>query len=174
MLKTGARVKRGKRGGTIRLSSMQWEHPTIIKIYEALGAIADGRVEMLGNSAKVFSSSGNKFYGVQYDPSTRSIMANDNASFFRAYLGYPAIAFLMLKGELSYSPEVAAMLKGILWKDLNQQFKNDFGKTLVHIMESKSAQVGEEIQREVARIDQELRTKVYYHLGKKSQPPVGY
>jgi hypothetical protein len=35
---------------------MKWQHPPIIKIYEALGAIADGRVEINGMTAKVYSS----------------------------------------------------------------------------------------------------------------------
>jgi hypothetical protein len=32
---------------------MKWKEPPIIKIYEALGAVADDRVEVEGNSAKV-------------------------------------------------------------------------------------------------------------------------
>jgi len=51
---------------------MKWKHPPIIKIYEALGSVADGRVEVSGNTAKVFSSSGNKFYVVSYDPKKTS------------------------------------------------------------------------------------------------------
>ncbi len=43
---------------------MKWKHPSITKIYEALGAVADDRVLVSGNSAKVYSSSRNKFYNV--------------------------------------------------------------------------------------------------------------
>ena len=70
---------------------MQWKHPPVTKIYEALGAVADGRVKVVGNAAKVLSSSGNKSYAVEYDPSSKSIMVNDNASFYRGYLGYPGV-----------------------------------------------------------------------------------
>ena len=70
---------------------MKWEHPPIIKIYEALGAVADNRVELSENTAKVFSSSGNKFYDVSYDRDSNSIMTNDNGSYWKGYLGYPAI-----------------------------------------------------------------------------------
>ncbi|MFZ1075166.1 MAG: hypothetical protein WAN50_02225 [Minisyncoccia bacterium] len=37
---------------------MKWKKPPVIKIYEALGAVADGRIEVDGNAAKVYSSSG--------------------------------------------------------------------------------------------------------------------
>jgi hypothetical protein len=37
-------------------TTMKWRHPPLIKIYEALGAIADGRVEVNGMTAKVYSS----------------------------------------------------------------------------------------------------------------------
>jgi len=36
---------------------MKWKHPPIIKIYEALGSVADGRLKLDGNFAKVYSSS---------------------------------------------------------------------------------------------------------------------
>lgn len=50
------------------------------KIYEALGAVFDGRVEIDGNRAKVYSSSGNKYYDVGVDPDKNAIMANDSGS----------------------------------------------------------------------------------------------
>jgi hypothetical protein len=33
-------------------TTMKWRHPPLIKIYEALGAIADGRVEVNGMTEK--------------------------------------------------------------------------------------------------------------------------
>ncbi len=153
---------------------MEWTHPPIIKIYEALGAVADGRVEVTGNSAKIYSSSGNKFYTVAYDAAAQAIMVNDNGSFYKGYLGYPAIAFLMLIGELDYSASVADMLKGIAWKDINQKFKNDFDKTLAHILETKTSEERNAIEQEVAGIDQQLRVKSYNLLGGKTRPPGGY
>ncbi|MDE1925440.1 MAG: hypothetical protein KGH79_04695 [Patescibacteria group bacterium] len=153
---------------------MKWQHPPIIKIYEALGSVADGRLELDGNSAKVYSSSGNKFYTVTFDPNSQSIMVNDNASFYKGYLGYPAIAYLMLIGELTYSPTVAQMLKGIAWKDINQKFKNDFDKTLNYILESKTSEEKIAIEKEVEVIDIQLKAKSYSLLGAKIQPPEGY
>ncbi len=153
---------------------MQWTYPPIIKVYEALGAVADGRVEVSGNSAKVYSSSGNKFYTVEYDPSAMAIMVNDNGSFYKGYLGYPAIAFLLQIGELPYSPAVAEKLKGIAWKDINQQFKNDFDKTLAYILDAKTPEDRVALAQEAERIDAQLRAHTYNHLGTKTKPPVGY
>lgn len=153
---------------------MKWKHPPIIKIYEALGSIADGRVEVLGSTAKIFSSSGNKFYTVNYDPNAKSIMVNDNGSFYKGYMGYPAIAFLMMIGELKYAPSVAEKLKGIAWKDINTKFENDFEKTLAYIFAGKTSEDRIEIEEEVKKIGEQLKTKSYNLLGKKVRPPEGY
>lgn len=153
---------------------MKWKHPPVAKIYEALGAVADGRVRVSGNSAQVFSSSGNKFYSVTYHKDSESIMANDNGSFYKGYLGYPAVAFLMCIGELDYSRAVAEMLKGIHWKDLNQKFKNDFNKAVEHVLLTKSPEQRAEIESEVEKLDQQLKTKNYSLLGDKPKPPEGY
>jgi hypothetical protein len=153
---------------------MKWKHPPIIKIYEALGAIADGRIQVSGNSARVFSSSGNKFYTVTYDRDSQSIMVNDNGSFYQGYLGYPAIAYLMMAGELQYSPAIAQELKGIAWKDINQKFKNDFEKTRTYILRDKTIEERITTEKEVQNIDVQLQSKKYNLLGNKTQPPEGY
>ncbi len=106
------------------MRSKFWKLPPKIKILEALGAIADGRVRINGNRAKVLSSRGEKEYEVIYDPSKNAIISNDNGSMFKGYLGYPAIAFLMLKGKLSFDEKYAVLLKNILWKDLNEKYKS--------------------------------------------------
>ena len=102
-----------------------WDTPPISKIYEALGTVADGRLEINGNSGKCFSSSGNKYYDIIYDHEKKAIMTNDNASYWKGYLGYPAIAFLLQSNRLPYRPELGQLLKGVAWKDINQKFNND-------------------------------------------------
>jgi hypothetical protein len=73
--------------------------PPKIKIYEALGAIADQRVEldgMFANQGKCFSVSSNrKSYTISYNPETNVIISNDSGSIQQGYIGYPAIAFLL-------------------------------------------------------------------------------
>jgi hypothetical protein len=153
---------------------MNWSQTPRVKIYEALGAVADGRVHVVGNTAKVYSSSGNKFYTVSYDPALHAIMVNDNGSFYKGYLGYPAVAFLMQIGELPYSEAVAQKLKGVAWKDINQKFKNDFEKAIDFILSSLSEGKRAAIEAEVTRIDELLKLKTYVHLGSKVRPPEGY
>ena len=153
---------------------MKWKHPPIIKIYEALGSVADNRIEVSGNAAKIYSSSRNKFYEVFFDSEKQSIMANDNGSYWKGYLGYPAIAFLFKVGLLEFRPDMANLLKGIKWKDINQKFKSDFDKTLQYIEESLSAEDKEKLPAYVQEIDQKITELDLNLLGNKTAPPEGY
>ena len=153
---------------------MLWRYPHISKIYEALGAIADERIEISGNTAKVYSSSRAKFYDVEYDPEKNAIMSNDNASFWKETLGYPSIAFLMKIKVLSYDPHIGELLKGIAWKDINQKFKNDFDKTIEYILESKTPSEREEMKNFVEKVSKEIQALNIEMLGQKQRPPAGY
>lgn len=153
---------------------MKWKNPPVIKIYEALGAVADNRVEILGNTAKIFSSSGNKFYDVNYDPTEKAIMTNDNGSYWKGYLGYPSIAFLMKIGSVSCDEKIANLLKDIKWKDINQKFKNDFDKTLDYILSSKSDEEKEILKNFVYKVGDEIKNLDLNYLGKKVLPPDEY
>jgi hypothetical protein len=153
---------------------MKWEHPPIIKIYEALGAVADNRVELSENTAKVFSSSGNKFYDVSYDRDSNSIMTNDNGSYWKGYLGYPAIAYLFINGVLDYNQAIGDLMKGIKWKDINQEFKNDFEKTLEYILEPLNSNDRKNLITYVNYIDKKIAELDLSLLGTKKLPPKGY
>jgi hypothetical protein len=153
---------------------MKWKHPPPIKIYEALGAVADNRVEVSGNTGKVFSSTGSKFYTVSYDPESKSIMANDNGSYWKGYLGYPAIAFLMKISVLSYDIKIANLLKNIAWKDINQKFKNNFYKALEFILASKTKDERNKLEQFVSKVNNEIEKLDLKLLGKKVKPPEGY
>lgn len=65
-----------------------------------------------------------------YDPVTQAIMSNDNSSYWQGYLGYPAVAFQMKIGTISYNEKLGNLLKDVAWKDINQRFKNDLEKAL--------------------------------------------
>ncbi len=152
----------------------KWKAPVREKVYEALGAVADGRVSVYGNTGKVFSSSGNKFYLIEYDPKRRAIMSNDNTAYWKGSVSYPIIAFLLKAGIVGYDAGVAEELAGVKWKDLNTQFRGDFSKTVGTVLESKSPEVREKITREVERIYKVLLTKEYFFLGSRVKPPEGY
>lgn len=153
-----------------------WKLPPIIKVYEALGCLADQRIHVEGGSAKVYSSSGNKFYTVTYDPQSSSIMCNDNGSFWQGYLGYPAIAYLLQVGLIPYSPALAALLKDIPWKDVNTKFKNDWTKTEKYCQDLVVDRGGNlsALLSEVTRIHKYLEENPLTHLGTKTKPPSGY
>lgn len=153
-----------------------WKVPPKIKVYEALGAVGDQRVHSKGNTAKVYSSSGKKFYIVTFDPKSNAIMTNDNGSYWQGYLGYPAIAFLFLKGILKTDKALAQALAGIHWKDINTRFKNDFTKTEVYVLE-KLAKTGwnkGNVETEVHGLLQQIEKLNLVHLGKKVKPPIEY
>jgi len=155
---------------------MKWRLPPKIKIYEALGTLGDGRLEISGNTAKVYSSSGDKFYSVAYDPKANAITSNDNSSYWVGYLGYPAIAFLLKKGVVAHDSDFAGALKGIPWKEVNTKFKNDFEKTEEHVNEilRKKGVDMNEFSAEIERIYNEIRKLKLDKLGKTQKPPVGH
>lgn len=155
---------------------MKWKIPPTIKIYEALGAVADGRVHIDRNSAKVFSSSGNKFYDVAYDPDARVIMMNDNGSYWQGYLGYPGIAFLMKKNIIKYDEGLAHALQGIAWKDINTKFKNDFTKTETYIKNIvfEKGLANDKLEKEINAISSQIEKLDLSLLGKRKKPPTGY
>jgi len=153
---------------------MKWKNSPIIKIYEALGAVADGRVHVIENTAKVYSSSGNKYYDVSYDPSKQEIMANDNGSFWKGYLGYPSIAFLMKIGVLGYDERLGSLLRDFAWKDINQKFKNDFDKTLEFILSSKAPNECKALEDFAGKTIEDIKKLDLGQLGKRMAPPEGY
>ncbi|TAK96974.1 hypothetical protein EPO05_00405 [Patescibacteria group bacterium] len=155
---------------------MPWKLPPQIKIYEALGCIGDGRIELIGEGAKVYSSSGQKFYTVNYDAQQQAIMANDNGSYWQGYLGYPAIAYLLKAGIIKFNSIYAEALRGIAWKDINTQFKNDFEKTVSQVHEmllGKGIEL-DSFTQEIVSIHQQLAKLGLSLLGNKMKPPSGY
>jgi len=109
---------------------MRWKLPPKIKIYEALGALGDNRLELATDGARVRSSDGSKIYTVRWDKANMSISSDDNGSRWVGYLGYPAITLLLRKKMLKYSKCWTKALAGIPWKKINAQFKNNYADTL--------------------------------------------
>jgi len=98
--------------------------PPRIKVLEALGSLADGRIRAVGDAeATVISSMGDRSYRVYVDLARGVAYSDDNGTKYRGYVGYPIIAFLMLKGVLPVDRRMAEALKGIPWKTLNERYK---------------------------------------------------
>lgn len=121
---------------------MNWAHPHISKIYEALGAIADHRVSFIEGKteATVSSSNGDKTYIVKWNQDLSQMIATDPYALFQRKLSYPMIAVLLLKGKLNYDPKLTEVLKGVKWKNINVQFKNDYDKAVVFVLDELAKQ----------------------------------
>ena len=150
-----------------------WKMPPPIKIYEALGAIGDGRVRLEDeHRALVTSSEGDKTYQVEISGDGREISSNDNASYWQGYLGYPAIAVLLMRGLYRPPANVIDALAGIPWKELNRRFKNDYDKTLAEVnrIVEASGHDPDAVASEVESIMDALRNLAPVR-GKRRRPP---
>ncbi|HZO82420.1 MAG TPA: hypothetical protein VFB33_12070 [Candidatus Binataceae bacterium] len=108
--------------------------PPLIKVYEALGALGDGRVrEAGGGGAEVVSSDRSKTYRVEVSADGREVSSNDNASYWQGYLGYPGIAVLLARGFLNARNETIRALSGIPWKQINRRFRNDYARATAEV-----------------------------------------
>lgn len=164
---------------------MKWKVPPIVKIYEALGCIADNRLEIEGLKAKVYSSSRKKFYTIDYDSKSNSIMVNDNGSYYVGYLGYPAIAYLMKVGEIDFEEIYSNALKGIVWKDLNIKYDRNKGvgipdydfnlvvKEVDQLIEDRGVNLIE-FKIYLGKVLDQIKSKEFKLLGEKKLPPKGY
>lgn len=161
-----------------------WKTPPKIKVYEALGCVADERIEIMGSEAKVFSSSLGKYYSVWYEQNEKAIMVNDNGSFYIGYLGYPAIAYLMKEGRLPFDQNYSDALKGIHWKDLNMKYNRSKGDVPDYDFDSVLKEIdqimlekGIDLSRfhiYVEEVLNEITRSRYRYLGEKITPPQGY
>ncbi|WEV47441.1 hypothetical protein OZX62_04020 [Bifidobacterium sp. ESL0690] len=111
----------------------------IAKIYEALSAVVDGRVELCVPESKaiVTSSARTKRYTVMI--SERLYTSNDNATYWQHYAGYPIIAVLIEQGRISLPPDSRSLLehfKNINWKRLNTENKNHYDKAVSQFLSS--------------------------------------
>ncbi len=99
--------------------------PPRIKVLEAAGAVADGRVSRVSEKFfKVLSSEGDREYRVYVDLERGEACSTDNGTTYRNYVGYPIISALLISGSLPYNPDVGKSLSGINWRRLNEAFKN--------------------------------------------------
>lgn len=129
--------------------------PPIEKIYEALSAIADNRIIMEDESAKVQSSDYTKEYTVKWKDNTYS--SNDNALYWGGYAGYPVIGVLILQGKLKLqNAGLVNLLKGINWKTLNTKYKNKYEKAVAEILGQLEAEDMNALKTEVDHIYEDL------------------
>jgi len=136
-----------------------WLAPPVIKLYEALSALADNRLEIITpRIAKVWSSDRSKFYTIIYQD--KRIRSNDNGSYWQGYLGYPAVALLLHQGYLDYQPKLAAYLGGINWKRLNQKYANHYQEAIKAVLDNLAQQAApvDKLQKYISYLADQLKT----------------
>lgn len=140
--------------------------PPRVKVLEALGAIADKRVVVVDEKrCKVTSSEGNRVYDVYVDLERGYAYSNDNGTFYRNYVGYPIISFLMLKSVLPFSQDVADKLRDIKWKTLNENYKK-YALVEEHVKRLYAARGGDPqaLEKFVAEVMKVLKGITLYKL----------
>ncbi|MGO9147029.1 MAG: hypothetical protein ACLQDF_11730 [Desulfomonilia bacterium] len=151
-----------------------WKLPPKAKIYEAMSAVADNRIKITGTtSAEVISSSHDKTYIVVWSEDLSRITSNDNASCWQGYLGYPIVAVLMMRGNITFDSRIAEHLKGIPWKDINKRFRNDYEKAVDSVLSSLEERGVDTriLTAEIERIMAQLGHLSLKKLPKGAQPP---
>ena len=153
-----------------------WKVPPKAKIYEALTAVADGRVKLKGGeAAEVLSSDGTKTYNVEWSADLLQITSNDNASYWHGYIGYPIIAVLMALGRLDFDVRAAQALSGIAWKQMNRRFRNHYDMAVDSVLQNLDVEPGlrQTVVSEVDKIFNQLETLDLEKLPRRRRPPKG-
>ncbi len=151
-----------------------WKLPPRAKVFEAFTAVADGRVRLTGpGSATVTSSGGDRTYDVEWAADGHTIAANDNASYWQSYLGYPALAVLLERGELRAGEDVVRALAGVPWHDLNKRFKRDYDAAVAQVLAGLPPEGPEAgaIQAAVDDVMEQLTGLDLQRAGRGRRPP---
>lgn len=154
---------------------MLWKKPHISKIYEALTALADGRIRRNGKNAICYSSDRKQVYDIHYDPKVGSIMSNDNGAYYTRTLSYPMIGDLMLLGVIPYDQRLLGILSNIYWEDIYKRFKNDYGKSIKFVIGElkKNGDDVEFVTSEVKKIYEFVRNLDVKTYGEFQKPQKG-
>ena len=152
----------------------RWKLPPAAKVYEAFGAVADGRVHATGaGSAEVRSSGRDRIYTVEWSADLGTVTANDNASYWQGYLGYSIVAVLLTLGVLHADEQVVGQLAGIQWHELNARFKRDYDAAVDSVLTALARQGADRtrIEVEVAGVMAQLATLELERTGRGRRPP---
>jgi hypothetical protein len=157
----------------------EWTLPPRAKLFEALSAVADGRVRVLTDRhgegrAEVDSSDRRRTYLVEWSAGATTIAANDNASYWQGYLGYPAVAVLLVLRRLRCGDDIAASLAGIDWHELNRRYRRDYDAALGHVLDvlEQRGVPRAPIERAVDDLMEQLAA-LELHRGPRRRPPRG-
>ena len=153
-----------------------WKQPPAAKVYEALSAVADGRVSVTGpGAATVLSSGRDRTYKVEWSEDGRVITANDNASYWQGYTGYPIIAVLLTLGTLRVDEAVLPSLAGVDWHDLNTRYRRDYQAAIDHVLQGLDERGvdASRVVRQVEAVMAQLAALALERPPRRKRPPKG-
>lgn len=136
------------------------------KIYEAFTVLADDRLTIEENLAKVKSSDNKKEYIIEWNET--EISSTDNETFWQKRPGYPIIAVWMKTEKVKYNKEILKHFAKINWHELNEKNKKDYQKGIDEILsdlEEKNINT-EEIKKEVDKIYDQI-SRFSYEIVRK-------
>jgi len=126
---------------SVILTQTKWKLPPKEKVHEALSAALEDRVEFTADDrADVWSSDRSKRYTVTWSADRSSFGANDNASFYQGYMGYPIIAVMLKLDILPFRPEECGALVDVPWKAINKKFKNNYAQAVNEVLNERVAE----------------------------------
>lgn len=129
--------------------------PPLEKIPEAYSAIEDERVTLFEDYAIVKSSNYEKEYLIKWN--NNLFYSNDNSTYWQGYIGYPVIAVLMIKGDLSLNKSISKYFKNINWNKLNKDNKRNYEESLNQILSDVSDSEKELIFCEINKVYEEIK-----------------
>jgi hypothetical protein len=151
-----------------------WRLPPQAKVYEALTAVADGRVQLtLPDQAEVRSSGGDKTYTVAWSDDLATVTSNDNASYWQGYLGYPIVAVLITLGKVRVDDAIVPLLASVRWNELNARFKRDYDAAVEHVLTALEQRGADRrhIVKEVDGVMAQLAALKLERRGRGRRPP---
>ena len=119
------------------------------------------------------SSGGDKTYDVEWSEDGRTVAANDNASYWQGYLGYPVIAVLLARGELRAADDAVAALAGVPWHELNKRHRRDYDAAVAHVLGSLPKDSAALVERQVDDVVAQLAALDLQRAGRGRRPPAG-
>jgi hypothetical protein len=101
------------------------------------------------------------------------VTANDNASYWQGYLGYPILAVLLARGELHADPAAMTAMGGVPWHDLNERFKRDYEGAVTLALSELAGRGGDPalVERQVTAVLEQLDALGLQRAGRGRRPP---
>lgn len=157
------------------MSELKWKATPKAKIYEAWSALADGRVKLTGeNEAEVQSSDRSKIYKVVWTEDRTAFGANDNASYWVGYMGYPILAVLMFLEAVSYNPSIVGLFADINWNKLNKLYKRQYDAVVEYVItqiEKAGRGSSEDVRKHADEVFSAIRGLKLGRIAPPGEPP---